>query len=119
MPRGTIVKYQDKLDAVAAINSGSVTLPAAAKKLGVAPDTVTKWVNGKDLGSPDGRKRGKNKAAAALSNGHAAELAQREAIAYLRHARDEINAELRDGRIKKLNQSHLLALLALEALGGS
>lgn len=42
----------------------------------------------------------------------------RDAIIYLRHAQDAMTASLKSGRIKRFDQAHLLALLALSALQG-
>lgn len=116
MPRGTIVDQKTKLEVAKAVKAGSMTAEAAAKKCDVTPITVRKWMRGDDIGPRGANGNGHSSGKPQRSAGDAA---QREAIAYLRHARDEINDELRDGRIKKLSQAHLLTLLALEALGGS
>jgi transposase-like protein len=41
-----------------------------------------------------------------------------DARVYLRHASDELSKRMREGKIKKPDRVHLLALLALDALDG-
>ena len=45
-------------------------------------------------------------------------LNTRDAIIYLQHAQTAMNNELKQGKVKKLTKSNLLALLALQSLLG-
>lgn len=43
---------------------------------------------------------------------------QKDAILYLRHAEADIQRRLKDGKLKKMDHAHLLAMLALAVLQG-
>lgn len=62
--------------------------------------------------------KARNKERIAARKNGSAKPASRDAIIYLRHAQDAMTASLKAGRIKRFDQAHLLALLALSALQG-
>jgi transposase-like protein len=104
-------KYTEefKKNAVAMLNAnGGEGAASVAAKLKIAPSMLYSW-----------RKKaakGYQKPEAKKATGSAS--AHKDAIVYLRHAREDVNARLRGGTLKKMDKAHLLLLLALNVLGG-
>lgn len=77
-----------------------------AEKYRLPKSMVYYWI------SKLGAARGKGNTGARGANPHAS----KDALVYLKHAKVHINTALRDGRLKEMDQAHLLTLLALQTL---
>lgn len=112
-------KYPDELRerGLQLIASGK-KVPEVSRQLKVSPQTVHYWVkaakqSGRVLSPPDVvQPREQPKPANGIGSGGA----MTDALIYLRHAEKEIMDMVREGKISRPDQAHLLTLLALGAL---
>lgn len=106
-----------KQQAVAMVRSG-MKFADVGRELKVGPSQVAYWVN---RGISRGLKEGEPSelpvpVVAKPVNGIGAGGAITDALIYLRHAEREILEMIREGKISRPDQAHLLTLLALGAL---
>ena len=101
-------KYSDEFKQkwVDEMGKRSTQIPQIAKEAGVPATILYRWRKEAGGGYIKSYKKPADK-----STTH-------DAIIYLRYARDAMNKELREGKIKKLSKSNLLSLLALDVLSG-
>ena len=105
---------EQKLAAVAEVDGGA-SAKTVAERMGVTTSGLAYWRKTLKKG-----KRGSNGAVVMHSKAIASvdPHAARDAIIFLRKAKTELMAGIKNGTISDLDSSHLLSLLALRSLQG-
>lgn len=96
-------EYKQKV--VEEFRAGATAKSLAAKHK-IATSMVHYWA--KKFGTPGGTRQPRV----------ADPYSYKDALVYLKHAKAHINASLKEGRLKEMDQAHLLTLLALQTLEG-